>query len=158
MFATLLKYRTFRLLLLTISLVTLTTTILVSNAAARPIDAISGTWTMTHDDWRGTLVINPPDQRHNAVSATCTYSYWVIDGTYTGSDGIARWVTGTLGGRDTNLQNGSACPQTDHSVHLTINFPGNPQTFDGYLFTHQERTMAGYTWWQGIPFGWYARK
>lgn len=124
---------------------------------ARPIDAISGTWDMVHDDWQGTLYIDPPDQRHTAVGH-CTYSYYVLSGTYTDSNGNVHTVSGTLGGLDHYSQTGSACPRSDHMVQLTIRFPGNSQRFVGYLFTHNERTLAGYTWWQGTTFGWYARK
>jgi hypothetical protein len=123
------------------------------------ISDIAGTWNMVHDDWRGTLVIRPPDQRHHAVDGPCTYTYYVIDGSYTGDNGIALTVRGTLGGHDANKLTNEQCKQSDHLINFTIAFPNQPpQRFDGYLFTRQRRTMGGYTWWEGIPFAWYAIK
>jgi hypothetical protein len=123
------------------------------------INDFVGTWDIVHDDWRGTLVINPSDQKQKAVDGECTYTYWIITGTYTGNDGTPQQVRGTFGGRDPNRRANEACKQSDHIAQFTIS-PTNqpPQPFVGYLFTHQHRTLAGYTWWQGIPFGWYAVK
>jgi hypothetical protein len=118
-----------------------------------------GTWNMVHDDWRGTLVINPSYQRLNGVDGPCTYVSYVFDGSYTGADGTPLLVRGTIGGKDDNQRTNAQCPQSDHLVNFTIDFPGQPpQQFTGYLFTQQKRTLAGETWWQGIPFGWYATK
>jgi hypothetical protein len=115
---------------------------------------------MVHDDWRGTLFIRPPDQRLNEVDGSCTYTSWVIDGTYTGDDGIGRTMRGRFGGRDLNKRTNEQCKQSDHKVRFTIAFPNNepPQPFEGYLYTRRGKTLAGYTWWQGIPFGWSAQK
>ncbi len=123
------------------------------------ITDLVGIWNMVHDDWAGTLVIRPPDQRQNIVDGACVHQRYVIDGTYTGGDGVARAVRGTFQGRDGRRRRGEACTVSDHLVEFTIAFEAAaPQSFEGYLFTHQRRTLAGYTWWEGIPFGWYARK
>ena len=43
---------------------------------------------MVHDDWRGTLQINPSDQLRYARDGSCTYRYYAIDGWYTRGDGV----------------------------------------------------------------------
>jgi hypothetical protein len=121
---------------------------------------VAGKWNMDHDGWQGTLLINPSDQLENEIDGGCEYHYYVIDGTYTLSptfNDLA--VSGTLGGRDGNVRSGESCPQADHLLQFTIAFPNAaPQPFTGYVFTHQPQRLAGYTWWQGTPFGWYAEK
>jgi hypothetical protein len=119
---------------------------------------ISGTWDMVHDDWAGVLIIYPPDQSFNAVDGNCTYSYTEIGGTWTGPDGVAHEMRGTLGGGpDMNRRTGEPCPASEMLLQFNIAFGDPPQPFEGYLFTAQTR-MAGYTWWEGNPFGWYALK
>ncbi len=122
------------------------------------INNLIGIWDMVHDDWRGTLVINPPTQILNGVVGPCTFTSHVIDGTYTTSNNPQPLtMRGTLGGQDGNQQTGQPCPQSDHLLEFTIAFPGQPpQRFSGYFFTHQSQGMAGLTWWNDIPFGWYA--
>jgi hypothetical protein len=132
---------------------------LATPAQAQTIGDLIGSWDMVHDDWRGTLVVNPSPQRLVEVDGACTYATWRIDGTYTGSDGARRFFRGYFQGRDTNWRPGGGCRTSSHVVRFAIPFdPRAPQAFEGYLFTHQKRAMAGYTWWQGIPFGWYAVK
>jgi hypothetical protein len=124
------------------------------------MDDLIGVWDMTHDDWRGTVKMNPSDQHHIAIDGSCTYSTWAIDGTWTSSDGASHDLRGSFQGKDSNRRAGEACPASDHLVKFTIDFKNGdpPQSFEGYIFTHQKRTMAGYTWWHGIPFGWLATK
>jgi len=122
------------------------------------IHDIVGTWDTVIDDWRGVLVLRPSDQELNEIDGGCTYTSYTLDGAYTGGDGRGVAVRGYAGGHDLNSRVGS-CRQSDHYLSFTIAFPGDPpQPFNGYIFTHQWRTMAGYTWWHGTPFGWYARK
>ncbi|MBZ4421102.1 hypothetical protein [Myxococcus sp. RHSTA-1-4] len=126
--------------------------------ASRAPLRVDGTWDMVHDDWRGTLRIHPPDQAFEGVDGACVYRHYRIDGTYTGNDGIAHPVRGTLGGKDSDRRRGEPCPQSSHRIAFTIDLGGGqpPQPFEGYLFTHGGSGMAGRTWWAGIPFGWYA--
>ena len=116
--------------------------------------AVVGTWDMVHDDWPGTLVINPPDQRSCGQSGSCTYCSYVIDGWYTNGSRQTYFVRGTFQGQDKNRRTSERCKASDHRISFTI----NSQTFEGYIFTWGQRTMAGYTWWQGIPFAWFAEK
>ena len=39
-----------------------------------------------------------------------------------------------------------------------INFPGNPQKFDAYIFSWDKGKLAGTTYWGGSTFGFYATK
>ena len=126
---------------------------------AASVSDLVGTWDTVHDDWRGTLVVRPPGQRFNEVDGPCTYSYYAVDGTYTGHDGTTWTMRGRFGGRDPNKRTNEQCKRSEHKVSCTITFPNEPpQPFDGYLYTHRGRTLAGYTWWRGLPFGWYAQK
>lgn len=120
---------------------------------------ISGTWDMVHDDWQGVLKINPSDQETQGTDGPCTYIASVIDGQYTDHAGTSHQMRGSFRGHDPNDQTSRQCKQSDHMIRFTIAFPNEPpQQFLGYVFTHQGKSMAGYTWWQGIPFGWYATR
>ncbi len=50
-----------------------------------------------------------------------------------------------------------------HRIVFWIDFPKtlqnteDDQRFDGYFFTQTKDGMAGVTWWNGMPFGFYAR-
>jgi hypothetical protein len=77
------------------------------------ISDLVGTWDMVHDDWLGTLVVRPPGQRFNEVDGPCTYSYYAIDGTYTGGDGSARTMkAGSEGETSTSAPTSSASNPT----------------------------------------------
>ena len=49
-----------------------------------------------------------------------------------------------------------------HRIVFWVDFnntPKNPkddQRFDGYMMTQTKDAIAGVTWWNGIPFGFYA--
>ena len=49
-----------------------------------------------------------------------------------------------------------------HRIVFWVDFPKTPnapqddQRFDGYFFTQTKDGMAGVTWWNGTPFGFYA--
>lgn len=121
--------------------------------------AIAGTWQMDHDGWQGALVLNPPDAGHDQVNASCTFHYYRFTGTWSGGVGSNLAVIGRIGGRDGRRRTGETCPASDHKFTFTIAFPGAaPQPFEGYIFTHELSKMAGYTWWQGMPFAWFASK
>jgi hypothetical protein len=121
---------------------------------------IGGTYHMIHDNWVGTLVLTVRDRELVRQDPPCTYTFKRLVGTYTpagGGNPLA--VSGRVGGRDPNVRNHD-CPQSDHGVTFTIAFPGAPpQPFKGYFFTQAGPAhMAGFTWWQGLPFGWFADK
>ncbi|HMN01996.1 MAG TPA: C25 family cysteine peptidase [Geobacter anodireducens] len=124
---------------------------------ASTAEFLRGTWDMDHDGWKGTLVINRIWQSRVVKVGSCGYPVWSISGTYTGQDGKAYAMTGTIGGQDANNGN-PGCKRSDHRVSFTIAFPGNSQQFTGYVTTWTRNVMGGYTWWSKIPFGWYAKK
>jgi hypothetical protein len=120
----------------------------------------AGTWHMIHDNWVGTLVISVSDQLFTHNAPPCTFTFRRVQGTWTSSTGGAPLaVQGRTRGRDNN-QRGHSCPQSDHKITFTVAFPGAPpQPFQGYFFTQAgPAQMAGFTWWQGLPFGWWASK
>jgi hypothetical protein len=121
------------------------------------VEFLRGTWDMDHDGWKGTLVVNRIWNSRVEKIGTCGYPVWDISGTYTGQDGKQYAMTGKIGGQDPNDRNPS-CKRSDHKVRFTIAFPGNNQAFEGYVFTWTKNAIAGYTWWSGRPFGWYAKK
>lgn len=119
-----------------------------------------GFWNMVHDDWEGRLVVNPTDRQGTETEDACAFSYWLINGTWTGGDGQTKSMRGTFQGRDVVRRTDEPCPESPHFVQFLIDFTNGepPQVFEGYLFTHQKQRMAGYTWWRGVPFGWFAIK
>jgi hypothetical protein len=49
----------------------------------------------------------------------------------------------------------------NHRIVFWVDFPRTPapaddQRFDGYLMTQTKDALAGVTWWENIPFGFYA--
>jgi hypothetical protein len=99
-----------------------------------------GNWAMNHDGHRGTLTISDS-------KVDCASSAWcdmVIR--YRGSDGVTR--TAEIGKIDDRMQ---------HMVFY-VNFPGNRQKFDAYLFSWDKRAFAGTTYWSGRTFGVSASK
>jgi len=118
----------------------------------------SGTWHMVHDNWVGVLVIAVSEKTITQSQPPCVYTSHRMTGTYTPSGGGPPLVvSGHVAGKDP-YQRGHTCPQSDHRIVFTIAFPGAPpQPFQGYFFTQAgPPQMAGLTWWQGIPFGWFA--
>lgn len=46
-----------------------------------------------------------------------------------------------------------------HRIVFWVDFDGGEQRFDGYLFNQTAAdAMAGVTWWQDMPFGFYATR
>ena len=128
------------------------------------VQDLEGYWDMNHDDWQGVLQLEGTGISSSAITdgpnGSCTYYSSLLRGTWTGSSGHAQPVIAFhLGGADRNRQRNESCPASGHRVQFQIEFdPRDPQRFEGYVFTNSKAAMAGYTWWSGIPFGWFATK
>jgi hypothetical protein len=104
-----------------------------SFVAANRFTATDGVYSMVHDGWKGELVLKGQS------------------GTYVGSDGRKLPVkVVTASGY--------------HMVFIVVGLGGENadglggQKFDGYQMTQTRDAIAGVTWWQGQPFGFYAIK
>lgn len=122
---------------------------------------------MVHDDWEGRLELKDINVGKSSGSGlippgvkTCAYNGSVLEAKWINSQGVIYPIREfLLQWRDRNRQRNEQCPTSEHLVLFEIEFEENsPQKFEGYVFTQKRKTMAGYTWWSGIPFGWYARK
>jgi hypothetical protein len=121
---------------------------------------IAGTWQMVHDNWTGTLVLSVALDVVTRVAPPCQFTFHRLHGTYTpGAGGVPLAVVGRVGGRDPWRRN-DQCPSADHGLAFSIAFAGTaPQQFKGYFFTQAgPGHLAGVTWWQDIPFGWFATR
>jgi hypothetical protein len=99
-----------------------------------------GTYDMNHDGWIGTLTI--ADSKMDCI--TTQWCSLVLS--YVDSKGVKH--IGKIDKIDQNWQ---------HMV-FHINFPGNTQRFDAYLFSWDKKKVAGTTYWGGRTFGFYAFK
>lgn len=111
----------------------------------------SGSYGMNHDGWQGTLELK-------ASSGDYIEQIASVSGTYTGQDNLEHYVRGYVR-TPTYMLPASWGP--DHKISFYIDFMdtyfqgADDQQFDGYLFTHTKDAMAGVTWWNKIPFGFY---
>jgi len=108
--------------------------IALPSGAATGVDwgMLAGRYQMTHDGWRGTLSLSPQGS------------------SYTASDGKSFSV----------LTEGSGY----HVIFYVVGLGGQNeagkggQKFDGYAMTQTHDAIAGVTWWDGRPFGFFATK
>ena len=99
-----------------------------------------GTWTMNHDGFAGTLTISD-------TKADCAGPLWCdMAITYVNDKGVKH--SGRIQRIDSKGQ---------HMVFY-LNFPGNRQKFDAFIFSWDKRKLAGTTYWGGSTFGFFATK
>ncbi|MBU7004601.1 MAG: hypothetical protein HXS50_03480, partial [Theionarchaea archaeon] len=111
----------------------------------------TGTWNMVHDGWKGNLTLW--ECEGDPIEGTPN-----IEGNYTGADGKTHDVDGYM--RAWNYYRPESWGP-DHKIGFYIDFADtvsdlDDQRFEGYFFTNDRTVIAGKTWWQGTPFGFYA--
>ena len=99
-----------------------------------------GTWTMNHDGFAGTLIIRD-------IPADCAGPLW-CDMAISYLDKNRVRHSGRIERIDSKGQ---------HMVFY-LNFPGNRQKFDAFIFSWDKRKFAGTTYWGGSTFGFFATK
>lgn len=137
------------LILSMIALVSLAVTVVMVSGQSDPRsdpkrDEFLGTYDMNHDGWKGVLVLDRGGE------------FCRLYGTYTGADKVVREVQA-----DAALNRLGQCavtPLPTHRIKFSIKFDFGWQKFDGYMFTRDRKIIAGITWWNNIPFGFYAVK
>jgi hypothetical protein len=117
--------------------------------------AFVGTWEMAHDGWKGELTLSASLDSYvdNAPNLVGTY-YRATDGATFSVRGYVRTWRYPL----------AASWGPDHQIEFFIDFAktannrDDDQRFQGFLYSGTKDAMAGRTWWNGIPFGFYAVK
>ena len=117
------------------------------------VQDFAGTYAMNHDGWKGTLKL--------WVRNMSTSTSGNIGGTYTSADGSS--VHAVRGFVRSPAKTMPVEWGPDHKIELYIDFAdttsgSDDQKFEGYLFTQTKEGMAGKTWWNNTPFGFYALK
>jgi len=112
-----------------------------------------GIYTMNHDGWEGGLWLygtsdNPVEGAPNIL------------GLYLDSSSVLHNVRGYVRTWEYPVSDPT---WPDHKLQFYIDFnntsdPGDDQKFEGFLFTHNKNTMAGMTYWNNTPYGFYASK
>lgn len=127
-----------------ITVIALTLTFLLSLPATTFADANKedwfGRWAMNHDGHAGTLLITD-------TKADCGGPLWCDMAVIYIDNNNARF-SGRIERIDSKGQ------------HMTfyLNFPGNTQKFDAFIFSWDKRKLAGTTYWGGSTFGFYATR
>ena len=118
--------------------------ILVVCATSISADATKNEW---FGDWRMSLDGRPGVLRIGDSKVDCASSAW-CDMVISFTDSGGNRIQGTIDRIDDRWQ---------HMVFY-LNFPGNRQKFDAYIFSWNKRQMAGTTYWGGRTFGFSASK
>ena len=110
-----------------------------------------GEYEMDHDGWKGTLSLYDTDGDYIEQMPN-------MGGAYIDQDGQRHDVMGYVRSAEYPMVSSWG---PDHKISFYIDFPdttdnSDDQPFDGYLFTRENGVMAGVTWWNGTPFGFYA--
>ncbi|MDD3554571.1 MAG: C25 family cysteine peptidase [Deltaproteobacteria bacterium] len=114
-----------------------------------------GTYSMNHDGWEGVLKL----WRNLSTIHVIGSDFWALLGQYTDQNNKTHAVRG-------KVKESVANPAgwVDHKIEFYIDFndtitnQNDDQKFEGYLFTQTKDGMAGITWWNNTPFGFYAEK
>lgn len=128
-------------------------------AAVQLTDIVKGTYgsyyNLRWDGWQGTLELRRDGSGVLWVWGGSSWQTYGVRATYLSDQ--QTWVDGQQGpgylGVDSAMK---------HRVVFWIDlantpwYPWDDQRFDGYFFTGSLDAMAGVTWWNGYPFGFYA--